>query len=173
MTHTRESAGRSTVVRPWYREPWPWLIMSGPALVVIAGCYTLWLAVAGSDDLVADDYYKRGLAINQTLTRNRAAAAAHYGARLMLARDGGRVRVMLSGDSMPTAITLRLMHPTRAGLDRSATLEYAGSGGIYEGTLDVPVAGRWHVSLEDGQGAWRLVGEWTLPSDGPLVLSAR
>jgi len=173
MTHTRGSTGRSTAVRPWYREPWPWLIMSGPALVVIAGCYTLWLAVTTSDGLVADDYYKRGLAINQTLTRERAAAEAHYAARVMLAADGGRVRVLLSGNSMPAAITLRLMHPTRAGLDRSTTLEYAGSGGIYEGALDVPAAGRWHVSLEDGQGTWRLTGEWTLPAAGPLGLAAR
>jgi Uncharacterized protein conserved in bacteria len=170
--HPGASTGHSAAARPWYREPWPWLIMSGPALAVIAGCYTLWLAVSSSDGLVADDYYKRGLAINQTLTRERAAVAAHYEARVMLAPDGGRVRIMLSGESLPDAVRLRLVHPTRAGLDRLATLEAAG-GGIYEGRLDVPSTGRWHVSLEDREATWRLVGEWTLPPDAPLVMGGR
>jgi len=60
---------------PWYREPWPWLLMAGPAVVVVAGFVTLWLAFNSDDGLVADDYDKRGQAIHQTLSRDRAAAA--------------------------------------------------------------------------------------------------
>ena len=55
------------LAKSWYREPWPWLLMMGPAIVIVAGFYTLWLAIQSNDGLVADDYYKRGLAINQTL----------------------------------------------------------------------------------------------------------
>ena len=25
---------------PWYREPWPWILISGPAIVVVAGMAT-------------------------------------------------------------------------------------------------------------------------------------
>ena len=60
---------------PWYREPWPWLLMAGPALVVVAGLTTAWIAVTHEDGLVADDYYKRGLAINQELRRDSAAVS--------------------------------------------------------------------------------------------------
>ena len=28
----------------WYKEPWPWLLMSGPLIVVVAAFATLWLA---------------------------------------------------------------------------------------------------------------------------------
>ena len=59
-----------TGATPWYREPWPWLLMAGPVTVIIAGGFTAWLAVTSSDGLVADDYYKQGLAINQTLERD-------------------------------------------------------------------------------------------------------
>jgi hypothetical protein len=31
--------------RPWYREPWPWILAAGPFIVVIAGIYTAWLAI--------------------------------------------------------------------------------------------------------------------------------
>ncbi len=154
---------------PWYREPWVWGVMSGPALVVIAGCYTLWLAIASNDGLVADDYYKQGLAINQTLTRDRAAAAAHYEARLMIAPGGERVRILLSGRSLPAELTLKLLHPTRAGLDYAAKLTARGAG-VYDGSLALPASGRWHVAIEDGQRTWRLTGEVQLPVDGPLVL---
>jgi len=157
------------LARPWYREPWPWLIMSGPALVVVAGCYTLWLAVSSSDGLVADDYYKQGLAINKTLTRERAAIAAHYEARVMFAPGGDRVRITLTGRELPPAVMLRLMHPTRAGLDYAVRLEAAG-GGVYEGALALPASGRWRLSLEDTQATWRLLGELRLPADAPVVL---
>ena len=43
--------------KPWYKEPWPWLLMSGPAIVVVAAFVTLWLAASNSSDLVSDDYY--------------------------------------------------------------------------------------------------------------------
>jgi len=160
---------QSTAMRPWYREPWPWLIMSGPALVVVAGCYTLWLAIASSDGLVADDYYKQGLAINKTLDRERAAIAAHYEARLMFAPAGDRVRITLTGRDVPHVVMLRLMHPTRAGLDSVVRLEAAGRG-VYEGAFALPVSGRWRVSIEDEQATWRLLGEMRLPADGPVVL---
>ena len=59
---------------PWYREPWPWIIMAGPAVVVVAGVVTAWIAFSGADGLVADDYYKQGLAINKVLAREQRAA---------------------------------------------------------------------------------------------------
>ena len=34
---------------PWYREPWPWLLMAGPAAVVVAGLITAWIAVKTDD----------------------------------------------------------------------------------------------------------------------------
>ena len=63
--------------RPWYREPWPWILMAPPAAAVIAGAATVWIAVGSADGLVADDYYKRGLAINQVLALNNGAWALH------------------------------------------------------------------------------------------------
>jgi uncharacterized protein len=47
--------------------------MSGPAIVIVAGAATAWLAFSGADRLVAEDYYKRGIEINRTLTREERA----------------------------------------------------------------------------------------------------
>ena len=46
--------------RPWYKEPWVWGIMAGPAIVVVAGFITLGYALHVKDSLVTDDYYKEG-----------------------------------------------------------------------------------------------------------------
>ncbi len=41
--------------RPWYREPWPWVIIAIPLAAVIMGITTLYLAVSNPDYLVIDE----------------------------------------------------------------------------------------------------------------------
>ena len=105
----------------WYREPWPWLLMLGPALVIIAGVVTAYLAVVSNDGLVEDDYYKQGLAINRTLDRQTAAAALGVEGHVMFGADGTRVRVYLKGNAAPVRLTLHFAHATKAGLDQKLT----------------------------------------------------
>lgn len=52
---------------PWWKFGHVWLVISGPAIVVVAGFVTLWLAVSRPDPVVAEDYYRRGIEINKTL----------------------------------------------------------------------------------------------------------
>jgi uncharacterized protein len=150
--------------QPWYREPWPWILMAGPGIVVVAGFITAWLAVRSDDGLVLDDYYKQGLAINRTLGRNDAATRMGITAELYLI--DGRVRVMLDRAG-PGALTLQFAHPTRAGMDQRLQLTMRQPG-VYEGQLQPLRAGRWHVVLE--QNDWRLAGDWTMPATGALML---
>src|SRR5471032_1225537 len=102
------------MAKPWYREPWPWLLMAGPGIVVIASFFTLWLAIKSDDGLVEDDYYKLGLAINQTLSRASRAEQLALGARAELGAGSTRVRVTLTGTGvLPEKLRLRLVHPTQ------------------------------------------------------------
>lgn len=39
--------------RPWYREPWPWIIAAGPAVAVVAGLATWWIAASNADVVIA------------------------------------------------------------------------------------------------------------------------
>ena len=142
-------------MRPWYREPWPWILMSGPAAVIVAGAFTVWIAVATSDGLVADDYYKRGLAVNAILRREQAAA--RRGIAAQFERDAGGIRVRLSGDA-PPALILKLAHATRAGFDLRLRMEPAGAG-LYRAALPALAPGRWRLILEDPRGEWRVVRE--------------
>jgi hypothetical protein len=147
------------LARPWYREPWPWLLMAGPCAVIVAGFFTLWLAVRSDDGLVADDYYKRGLAINQTLSRTQRADQLALGARVAFDISAARVRVTVTGTGhLPQELRQRLVHPTRAFADQLIEL-HAGAPGTYDGRLAAPVAGRRVVVIEDLAQSWRLAGE--------------
>jgi hypothetical protein len=138
--------------KSWRREPWPWLLMMGPATVIVAGTVTTVLAVTGSDGLVADDYYRQGLAINRTLARD--ANARTLGIRGEMTFSEGRVRASLSANrALPDRIRLTLVHPTRSGEDRSAALARDATG-AYSAPFAAPPQGRWNVVLEAGD--WRL-----------------
>ena len=60
--------------RPWWKFGMVWLVIAGPALVVIAGIATVWIAMRTPDPVVAEDYYRRGVEINKTLAAQRAKA---------------------------------------------------------------------------------------------------
>lgn len=152
--------------KPWYREPWPWILMAGPVLVVIAGFVTLWLAATTFDGLVVDDYYKEGLAINRSLERDQLAARMGLAGEVAAAKDSGRVAVLLRADApgLPASVRMLLAHPARPDLDQAVVLRRTGEG-AYEGALAPLVPGRWLVTLEDEEKSWRLVGIWKLPQE--------
>lgn len=146
---------------PWYRERWPWLLMLGPATVVVAGAVTVALAIRSNDGLVADDYYKQGLGINRILAREDRASDLKVSAQVLFNEERQRVRVMLApGIAPPPTLRLALFHGARAGDDQSIVLG-AVAPGIYEGALREPPRGRWQLRLEDGEGTWRITGDWT------------
>lgn len=157
--------------KPWYREPWPWFLISLPASAVIAGLVTVWIAATHADGLVVGDYYKAGLAINQVLARDEAARTLALHATLQ-ERDG-TLSVNLGGrlDAFPRRLTLMLAHPTRPGMDRRFVLAHAG-GGVYHAALPGLPAGKWHAQLLDDASAWRLSGVLHTPFGGSAALSA-
>ena len=160
-----------TVSNPWYREPWPWIIMAGPAAVIVAGAITIWIAFATSDGLVAEDYYKQGLAINQVLKREAVATGMGLKARVEFPDGFHRIRVSLDG-AAPAELRVRLAHATRAGHDLH--LRLVRTGIYYEGAVTQELApGRWSVQIEDPGRQWRLAGEWSGKDPGFSVSSDR
>lgn len=147
-------------LNPWYREPWPWLLMSGPAIVVVAGFITLYLAVSGQDGLVVDDYYKQGKAINQALHRDDVARQAGLTATVSFDQTQDRVNVAVKradGSPVTEALTLSLVHATRSGFDNVVNLSANLDG--YTGRLPALRSGKWNVLLEDKEKRWRLQRE--------------
>jgi len=141
---------------PWYKERWTWIVMAPPAAAVLAGVATWWIAASGADSLVADDYYKQGLAINKVIAREERARALGLRAELELGTE--RIRVRLEG-AAPKALFVHLAHRTRAGFDQRLRLARAGE--FYEAEHAPLAPGGWRVLIEDPQSTWRIVREGT------------
>ena len=159
-------------IQPWYRHPWPWILMAGPFVVVVAGFITAYLAVTSTDGLVDDDYYKQGLSVNKLTARDQRASSLGLQAELMRSAEGAQIRILLRanpGVALPDGLRLRLVHPTRGGGDQSLVLR-ADGGGIYSGQLAAPLAGRWHLALEDSKSEWRLTGDGAIEKNASLHL---
>ena len=156
--------------RPWYREPWPWFLISLPATAVIAGLATVWIAATIADGLVVGDYYKAGLAINQTLARDDAARALALTATLK--NEGSALTLTLGGrlQVYPEHLALTLAHPTRQGMDQTLVLDHVGDG-HYRAPLPALPAGKWHTQLADTASTWRLSGVLYTPFSEPVMLT--
>jgi hypothetical protein len=159
-----------STTKPWYRETWPWLLMAGPAIVIVAGLVTAWLAIKSSDGLVTEDYYKQGLAAGETLARSRHAEELGITAGLRLAGDAVHVRLNArqAEMTMPPALLVTLSHPTRAGIDQKSTLRREDAG--YVGDLRLPASGHWLILIEDEARTWRLMGSVMLPAAKEAVI---
>lgn len=61
---------------PWWQYGHMWLVLGGPAVVVVAGIVTAVIAVYGADPVVDANYYQQGLHINEQLRADKRLAPA-------------------------------------------------------------------------------------------------
>ncbi|HAP26404.1 MAG TPA: nitrogen fixation protein FixH [Achromobacter sp.] len=71
---TLESADPAHPVKPWYREPWPWILMAGPFAAMV-GCFiTIYFAMTQfASQPIQEGVVKRGLVIEQTASGTAAS----------------------------------------------------------------------------------------------------
>jgi hypothetical protein len=57
------------------------MVFGGPAIVVVASFFTLYLAISRPDPVTDENYYQKGLEINKTLGGTPSSAAPAMAAR--------------------------------------------------------------------------------------------
>lgn len=162
---------RTLDVGPWYREPWPWILIAIPASSVVFGFLMLSLALGTNNSLVVDDYYREGKAINQRIERD--ARAAELGVSARVETVGGRLALVLgarggaapANDVLVPEIRLRWTHVTQDTRDGEAILRPVGAGryvaapGPDGAPVAFPADGRYRLHVEPFGADWRLVSE--------------
>lgn len=144
---------RNTDVKKWYRYPFVWMLIAIPLSSVLVGITMLTISIQTFDGLVADDYYKRGLQINQRLSRDTRARELGLQANLSMSESATRVEFSNAATLASETLSLRFSHSTRGGLDKVLTLERIGTN-IYRAAPVTLESGRWYVEI--GNSAWRL-----------------
>lgn len=146
--------------------------MAGPAIVIVASLVTYWIAATTSDGLVAEDYYKQGLKVSETLERSGKARTLgiHGGVQMNAESTVVRLWATQAGEFVaPPQITVSLSHPTRAGVDQTKAFPRRPDG-LYEGQLRLPASGHWLLMLEDDAKTWRVLAHVQLPASGELLV---
>jgi hypothetical protein len=111
--------------KPWYRQFWPWFIISLPAASVIGGLTTVWISLQTTDSLVIQSEDGVRNASDRRIAAERFASQASLAALVDIDSATGVVSAtMRSGDldSVPSSLDFELSHPAFADRDRSITL---------------------------------------------------
>lgn len=116
----------------------------------------LYIANRHADDLVADDYYKEGLAINRQLAKQELARTRDISASVLV--GDSELTVTTTGAVTDPSLRLRLSHPMEADRDFYLTLGRR-TDGIYSAPLPTVIGPYWHWTLDAGENSeWRLDG---------------
>ncbi len=142
---------------PWTRNPVAWLMVGIPALTVVAGFVTLWLAASNSATDSHPDPVKRTAQIQEaSLAADENAARQGLRARLGVSADGTVVAITPSPG--PLAPVLQLVHPIESGLDRSISFLPDPQG--WRSIESLAGKHAWQLQLTAADGSWRLVGRY-------------
>jgi hypothetical protein len=160
---------------PWYRQFWPWFLIALPGLAVVAGIYTLFLAISTQDALVVQSSdLTIGKAKESILAAERKASDLGLLADITINPDTGLITARMTAlDAMtsPVALELDFSHPAFAERDQTVMLARAlpdeDGNPTWSGHFAVVPEGRWYVVLESGD-EWRLNGVWA--GESQLVL---
>lgn len=165
-----------TIRLPWYRQVWPWVLILIPFTAVLFGIFMITVATSYPDDLVADNYYKDGMAINRSLEMDNRARDLGVVASLSFF-DAERIGFNIEGAS-DSAVVLNLRHVTDSSQDKKVLL-LPDEQGLYISRADQRVPyqtvlgekGVWYLELEGIDGHWRLKARIETPVTA-LTMSA-
>ena len=143
--------------KPWHKHPLVWMVILIPFSAVIMGVVMIWLAIDTDDGLVADDYYKQGLAINSVIERDKKAAELGISALIEFDNDRKIINLQFNKGklaSYPATLQLNFQHATRANSDVSIVLNH-GIGDQYIGHLQQNLSqGVWYFEVANAD--WKL-----------------
>lgn len=143
---------------PWYKQFWPWFIIALPLSSVVAGMTTLYIALTNADDVVIDNWYKEGRAINRSLVAEQQADRLGIHARAVLSDTALRVSITSdAGIPWPETLELSLRHPTQAEKDITGTLRHGDDGNYdFEGLVTgMLISTDWHMNVRAASWQFR------------------
>jgi uncharacterized protein len=72
MTHEQSNP-------PWWKYGHVWLVIAGPAIVVVAALVTAWIAARSPDPVLVEEHYRRPVAVNKGAANDKALMPALQG----------------------------------------------------------------------------------------------
>lgn len=138
---------------PWYKQFWPWFVISIPVSSMIVGVIQLSYALNSPNDMVIDNYYKEGLGINTVLDKRDLATELNIGASIIVDNTTGEV-LLTSENAHEQALTLNFYNSAVSNKDFTLVLTRIADN-QYRGNLEKSISGIWNLYLESTVG-WQI-----------------
>ncbi|CBL44777.1 Hypothetical protein HDN1F_11940 [gamma proteobacterium HdN1] len=147
--------------KPWHQQFWPWFLISLPATAVIAGLYTVFLAVQQPPDIVRDKIITDGKSVNMYQEELQRAKALGVAFQYNFEANARQLRLTpINGvDAEQTPLlNVSLQHPTLKARDIDAIAARMPDGG-YALMLAESPSGRYRMQIGTPTGGWLINGE--------------
>lgn len=154
--NSNKSHSDNEEARPWYKEPYVWMLIAFPASTVIAGIIFISQAVTTKDSLVNDNYYKDGLAINQELAWDKKAKTNDIKGNMTFSSDEATFEVTNTRLVLPSFLKVYLSHPTLEEFDQELMLQKIPNSRLYKGLTNSTAKGRFYMRIESPEQQWRI-----------------
>ncbi|ENM5880421.1 FixH family protein [Vibrio metoecus] len=157
------------MVKPWYKQFWPWFLIILPLTVVIWTVATVIVFANNSVSLVTEDYYKKGKGINIDLSKINIAKELELHATIQ--SEGNNVFIAFDKGQLTHYPAIQAMFAHRTLPDRDfSQLVTADAQGIYRVKLDHELQGPWFIELTPHDAQWLIQGRITFPTSSiPLM----
>ena len=143
----------------WFKNPWVWLIIALPLSAVIGGIATVIITNKHQPDMVVDEYYKKGKAINQELTLYENAEKLNIAFDIRVTQH----RVELKANQDFPALKLQFSHSTLAHKDFDLVLT-KNAKGTFSSTFDHEIDGKWLLFVSPMDMSWKMKSMMALPN---------
>lgn len=178
----------------WKKEPWLFLVVGGPLIVVCASIATGIIAWRGADPVVAADYYRQGLMINTDLHRDAKARELGLRAEITFDAQTNTLQMQLqaqkqSSQTLPETVQISIASADaslgavnelvrRLPMSQTTAGHYVGNLGNKDASdsgktklrVNMAEAKLMHIKVETTE--WRLTGDWFDPKQRSIHLVA-
>ena len=159
--------------KPWHKYPLVWMMIAIPFSAVIMGVVMIWLAVDTDDGLVADDYYKQGLEINDVISLDRRATELELKAVISFNVTDRVINLKFDKgllEGYPQTLQLNFQHATHANSDVFVELSH-GINDSYIGYLQQTLSeGVWYFEVSDDD--WKLSARSHVRADNVIPMES-
>lgn len=149
--------------QPWYKQFWPWFLISVPVLVMVVCAIIIYLSISrGNFSMVVDDYYKKGKAINAVIEHVEEAQKRNIAFEFSADKGQLILRYTTGQPNELTALKIFFHHATQARKDFSRMLTVTANG-TYRASIPKDIDGKWTITVEPFNGVWKVSQKYQLP----------
>lgn len=158
---------------PWYKEPWPFILISITGLGVVAGSTLAFIGLSNPPEIVSGDYAQFGRGLVDTNVRTGRARELGLSGSMSLSDEGLILTLAaLEPDALPETLLVQFQHPAYSDRDAIVMLQ-RGHGGQFTGPIAEPPHARAQVIVTDLEQTWWLAGHMGSMGEGVVDLVPR